>query len=479
MKGWVLASLLVTARDDRQVLDGIMGKSPGRTAPPATAEERHPMRIAAVVHNGVKHDARVLKGAASLKSVGHDVRIFGLTPGETEDFLLENGIPVHLEHRDLSGLRERMATEGLDRNKENSIWTSFRTQGDLVFDSVRASFKPDTVHIHDHLALTAASKYKEEFSCPIVWDAHEIYEDLASIAPERAAVNTKILRENAKYVDGFITLNRSIANYYRDKYPELPQAVLVPNAADRTTRPKYDGRMHEKAGLDSDQQILLFQGGLAANRGISALLESSANLNHNWTLLFMGWGALEGEIQAVIDRNADHATGRPRVAMIPGAPHSELLQWTSGATLGTIPYENTGLNHLYCSPNKLWEYPAAGVPILATDLPEMKGQIEKYQIGVTVPRNLEPAAISDLVNSLTRDQLQDLVENCHRYTEIENWTTFESRIQKLHEELGGSPEVDHTFSEREDAEVPKVGSSLWARVANWISGKDERNHQSL
>src|SRR5699024_10047390 len=120
------------------------------------------MRIAAVVHNGVKHDARVLKGAASLKAQGHDVRLFGLTAGEW-----------------------------LPRDRDSSTWPSFRIQGETVFENVRATFKPDIVHMHDHLTLAAAAKYKEEFGCPLVWDAHEIYEDLASIEHERAAVNAR------------------------------------------------------------------------------------------------------------------------------------------------------------------------------------------------------------------------------------------------------------------------------------------------
>ena len=114
--------------------------------------------------------------------------------------------------------------------------------------------------------------------------------------------------------------------------------------------------------------------------------------------MFMGWGKLENDIREYVDAQSDRPEGRKRVAMVPSAPHDELLTWTAGATLGTIPYENTGLNHLYCSPNKLWEYPAAGVPILASDMPEMKKKIETYGIGLTVDRALDPAEIATAVN---------------------------------------------------------------------------------
>lgn len=426
------------------------------------------MRIAAVVHNGVKHDARVLKGAASLKAQGHDVRLFGLTAEESEDFTLPNGIPVHLQHRDLSDSKARIAREGLPRGRESSIWTSFRIQGETVFENVRATFKPDIVHMHDHLTLAAAAKYKEEFGCPLVWDAHEIYEDLASIEHERAAVNARIIRDNVRYVDGFITLNQSIADFYRDKYPALPEAVLVPNAVERVTQTRYDGRLHVSAGLRPNQKILLFQGGYSPHRGIPALLEAAQLLREEWSLVFMGWGKLEEDIRRYAEATADRPEGRPRVAMVPSAPHDELLSWTAGASLGTIPYENTGLNHLFCSPNKLWEYPAAGVPILATDMPEMEKQITSYGIGLTVSRDLDPQEIAGAVNALTDADLEQLTANCGTYAVAENWQNYESRLVNLHTSLarehgivGGEPEPA-AASPRDAHPAPE---SIWRRIA--------------
>lgn len=427
------------------------------------------MRIAAVVHNAVKHDARVLKGAASLKAQGHDVRLFGLTSGESEDFTLPNGIPVHLQNRDLSDAKARIEREELPKGRESSIWTSFRIQGETVFRNVQATFEPEIVHMHDHLTLAAAAMYKEAFGCPIVWDAHEIYEDLASIEQERAAVNSRIIRENVRYVDGFITLNQSIADFYREKYPELPAAVLVPNAVERVAQTRYDGRLHEAAGLHQDQKILLFQGGYSPHRGIPALLAASQHLRGDWSLVFMGWGKLEDEIRHQAEAASDRPEGRSRVAMVPSAPHDELLSWTAGASLGAIPYENTGLNHLYCSPNKLWEYPAAGVPILATDMPEMEKQIAKYDIGLVVSRELDPQEIGAAVNALTDADLERLKANCGAYAAAENWQNYESRLHELHMGLARQYGIVEESPETELSKRVGTGSaekSIWRKIAN-------------
>src|SRR5699024_978979 len=330
----------------------------------------------------------------------------------------------------------RIIREQLPRNRDSSIWTSFRIQGEVIFEAVKATFVPDIVHMHDHLTLAAAPLYKDAFDCPLIWDAHEIYEDLASIEDVRAVVNSRIIEQNAEFVDGFITLNQSIADFYLEKYPSLPRAVLVPNAVERVSQTSYDGRLHEAAGLVPDQKILLFQGGFSPHRGIPALLDASMLLHDRWTLVCMGWGKFEDDIRAVAEAGTGRPGGRPRVAIVPGAPQDELLSWTAGATLCAIPYENTGLNHLYCSPNKLWEYPSAGVPILATDMPEMKKKIEKFDIGVTVGRDLVPAEIAAAVNSLTDSDIEQMRLNCGVYAAAENWQNYEPHLTDLHIRLG-------------------------------------------
>src|SRR5690554_4079682 len=56
----------------------------------------------------------------------------------------------------------------------------FRLISETLFESLKDRPAPDVVHIHDHIALLAADRVKRRYACPIVWDAHEIYEDLAS-----------------------------------------------------------------------------------------------------------------------------------------------------------------------------------------------------------------------------------------------------------------------------------------------------------
>ena len=294
--------------------------------------------------------------------------------------------------------------------------------------------RPDAVHLHDIAALLLADDIKERFNCPIIWDAHEIYEDMAGANDLRGLLNGGVIRAQAKFVDRLITINDSIQNYYASNHKALPPAVVLMNATDRVSPPVYDGRLHRAAGLPSEQRILLFQGGFGAKRGLRMLVEASHDFAPDWTLVLMGWGIMEADLRALAQMKQRQGAVANTV-FLPGVPHRELQEWSAGASLGAITYENTSLNHLYCTPNKLWEYPSAGVPILATDLEEMGKAVRTHTIGFLLPRNFTALDIAGAVNCVTREDLSRARKACQTYMESSNWGVYEPRLQNLYAEL--------------------------------------------
>jgi glycosyltransferase involved in cell wall biosynthesis len=53
--------------------------------------------------------------------------------------------------------------------------------------------------------------------------------------------------------------------------------------------------------------------------------------------------------------------------------------------VGVIPYPAVDLNHHFCSPNKLFEFIQAGLPIVANDLPFLRDVIVGEAIGAVAP----------------------------------------------------------------------------------------------
>lgn len=296
----------------------------------------------------------------------------------------------------------------------------------------------DIVHCHDVFPLTLAGEPKGLTGAALVWDAHEIYEELAQAGHAQKRDNRNRISKAQSTVDGFVTINESIATFYRENYPGLPSATIVKNAAIKAEPVDYDGQLHDAAGLLREQKIVLYQGGFADKRGLDSLVKAAEYLDGQWTLVMMGWGTREPVLRALADGVLERTDNRPlpAVCFLDGVPQEELVTWTAGAEVGVIPYEPCGLNHIYCTPNKLWEYPNAGVPILCTALVELERAVDRNGLGWVLPEGPTPEDIAALINDLTPPQLEMARNACRRFIEGDNWSVYGDRLLELYRMLG-------------------------------------------
>jgi glycosyltransferase involved in cell wall biosynthesis len=63
----------------------------------------------------------------------------------------------------------------------------------------------------------------------------------------------------------------------------------------------------------------------------------------------------------------------------------DILRYSRAADAGIIPYPHLDLNSYYCTPNKLFDFLAAGVPILANDSPELRRFVADQGVGMVHP----------------------------------------------------------------------------------------------
>jgi glycosyltransferase involved in cell wall biosynthesis len=292
-----------------------------------------------------------------------------------------------------------------------SAWLARRRKRGLVAGAARA--RPDVIIGFDPEAMPAAMEAKAQTGARFIYDAHEYHSAEDPGHPERGEWVTRLESRLGPHLDGFVTVNKSIAALYaRDGRITLP-ALVVRNSVDPF--PTHDGvdRLRPALGVPAEEKILLYHGALRPMRGLIDLADLSHVLPDGWTIGVMGEGAMRSDIQA--RANPDH------LRFIPPVPHRDLPLWLPSATLGAVLYEGVGENQINCTPNKLWEYAAAGVPILARDLPEIAAAVRETGMGLLVSDGETVADIAAQLASPDDAWFAQASEAARRFAQGNDW----------------------------------------------------------
>lgn len=232
-------------------------------------------------------------------------------------------------------------------------------------------FPSDVVQVHDLPALEAGAELAATWGVPLVYDAHELYPEQKSFSAVQRRICSRAEAEQIKKADLVFAVNESIGEEMARRY-QIAKPVTLLNAIDPL--PEFDPTarydlLREKLNLPSERRILLFQGGFAPHRNLETLIQAMAYVKaQDVDLVMMGFGAFGDLLKAKAMRLKLLGT---RIHFLPAVPQSELLQHSASADIGIIPYPHVDLNSYYCTPNKLFEFIQAGLPILANDSPEL------------------------------------------------------------------------------------------------------------
>lgn len=306
---------------------------------------------------------------------------------------------------------------------------------DRVIADRIAYYRPDVIHVHDLPQLRAGVLAADKVSVPLVYDAHELYPEIGTLTPRQQRSLGKLEKRLMPECDATITVNPYIAQEMAKRYRVAAPTVIL-NAIDGRTegRRRDDRDLRTVLGLPADACIVLFQGWLSPTRGLDHLVNAVARTDTRVHLVFMSYGDMIAELLA----QAGRLGIADRVHFQPAVPQHELLDWTASADIGVIPYPAVDLNHHYCSPNKLFEFIQAGLPIVANDLPFLRDVVVGEGVGAVAPIE-QPERFAAAIDSIAlldpadRAALQDRIrEAAPRFS----WASQEPVLRSLYAGLG-------------------------------------------
>jgi glycosyltransferase involved in cell wall biosynthesis len=175
------------------------------------------------------------------------------------------------------------------------------------------------------------------------------------------------------------------------------------------------------AVLDSlPRPRLVFQGAIVATKLDLELIAEVATLRPEWSVVLVGptgAGDPGGDLSPL--------EGQPNIHMVGPRPAAELPAVLRGADAGLIPYAVNDLTRSVF-PMKVYEYLAAGLPVLATPLPALAGVDEVDTV----------ADAGQLVEAAERHFAADTPELRRQRSRDASSHSWENRIDEIEAALG-------------------------------------------
>lgn len=276
--------------------------------------------------------------------------------------------------------------------------------------------------------LPAGLIIKAMYNIPLVYDAHEYWPeaDLSSFEFEKQFW-ISMERRLAAHADYRQTVSKGLAELMSEQYGCRFAFVANAEPISRAVT------IFSKKPTSGKSCRFLFQGRFATGRGIDLLIKAWPKTDTHCVLLLRGPdNPYKSEMIALAS-----ATGllRTRIFFLDPVSESQLVSSAADSEVGLVPYSPTGLNHKFCCPNKLSQFMAAELPILANRTSFVNAIVRAAGCGKVIDFGHESLLVST-INELAAnaDSRYDFGRRGYNYFMKEfNWN-FVS--QKFYAEIG-------------------------------------------
>ncbi|MDR0542516.1 MAG: glycosyltransferase [Dysgonamonadaceae bacterium] len=328
------------------------------------------MKITVSVTNDLVIDQRVHKVCVTLMQKGHDVKLVGRR--------FKTSPPLNRLYR---FYRMRLLF-----NKSFLFYLEYniRLFFYLLTDNADMYLSNDTDTL---LANFLASRIRRK---RLAFDAHEMFPEVPEVIRRKfvKAVWTAIEDWIFPRLKRSYTVCQSIADSYNRKYGMNMQVV-------RNIPFSQQANEMQMTPVDvKGKKVLLYQGAVNIGRGIERIIDAMPYLDE-FVFYVIGDGdileALKERVSRLGLNNSVFFTGR--------VPFERLSAYTACADIGINLLENKGLNYYYSLPNRIFDYIRAGIPVLASDFPEIRRIVSNYGVGVLTD-NYDPKFLSDTIRQM-------------------------------------------------------------------------------
>lgn len=247
------------------------------------------------------------------------------------------------------------------------------------------------------LANYLASTLKRK---PLLYDSHEFFTGVPELENNSFARKVWISLERLIFprLRYIVTVNDSIAALYSKMYHKEVKVIKNIPEIPLLSNPLQVEELRNSIPIENGNKLLIMQGaGINVDRGAEEAVQAMQYLD-SVTLLIIGSGDVIGKLKAMVKEHHLDA----KVKFLDKMPFDQLMNYTRIADAGLTLDKDTNINYRLSLPNKLFDYIHAGIPVLASFVPEVKKIVEQYNIGVVI-ENHDPRHIADKITFMFAD----------------------------------------------------------------------------
>lgn len=374
-------------------------------------KDRKLKRVIVSVINDLATDRRVDRTSGVLCNAGFDVLLVGRRKTDS----------IRLPERSYSTHRMRLLWEkSFIFYAEYNIRLFFfllANKADLLFSNDLDTALPNLL----------VAKLKR---IPVIFDSHEYFTETPEVAyrPFVKKIWNFIEKIIIREADECITVNNSIANLFLEKHKRKFHVIRNISGELAQVQPA-----DFKPDLPQNTDFIILQGaGINVQRGAEEAVLSMKFVDKVKLLIIGGGDVLNDLKQLVIKNNLEE-----KVFFIPRQTPPMLRAYTSICKIGLSLDKDTNLNYHYSLPNKIFDYMHAGIPVLASPLPEIKYIVETFNIGSFIS-NHEPEHIAECINAMLDEKKQsEWRENCKTAANELNWKNESLKLKAIIEKYVG------------------------------------------
>lgn len=228
----------------------------------------------------------------------------------------------------------------------------------------------------------------------LIFDAHEMFPEVPEVADRKFVKSVWTGIENFIFpkLKHCYTVCKSIADIYNERYGINMQVVRnIPFAQVRQSTGNISLQTNGK-------HVLLYQGAVNIGRGIEYIIDAMPLLE-DFIFFIIG----DGDVRQEMENRVQALNVEDRVKFIGRIPFENLPFYTAYADIGLSILDNKGLNYFYSLPNRIFDFIRAGVPILASDFPEINRIISHYHVGKLID-HYQPEYLASVIKQMIEEE---------------------------------------------------------------------------